>query len=201
MLLLLVQTVNLVCTADLSANPRAIHCVESQPCPCPSPTPVPTPTPTPRPTPSPTPTPAGPPAEAFVRMGIKRHNVRETSGQCKKLNPPCYGKVFLYNSTPKSKPPYCDHRPDNPAECELKTEWQGVIPGSGWADVWMRHPSWGNTWEPMDHATGPDGIHPHPFITQHKPYTFQVGRTEVASCPQGEKPPHPKCSVIVEDIR
>jgi hypothetical protein len=187
---------------DLARKEFRQFCREATPSPTPTPTPVPTPTPTPVPTPTPTPTPpAGPPTAAFYRMGIKLHNIRDTGPNCKKQNPPCLGKVFLFNSTPKSLRPYCDHRPDNPDECEMKTEWQGVIPGSGWADVYMKHASWGNTWEWMDHATGPDGVHPHPFITQHKPTVYQVGRTEIASCPQGVKPPHAKCSVIVQDIR
>lgn len=188
------------------------------PTPEPTPTPVPTPTPeppTPSPTPVPTPTPDGCPftEDAFLRMGIALHNKRNCAPKCVKEG--YLGTVYLWNSTPKSSgwkdgvpTGYCDHIKDqqgnktNPRECELLLACQGKW-GTGWSEVWMRHPAFEEWpgWGWMDHATGPDGVHPHPHITQHKAKRDQAGRTEIAACPQGVKPPHPKCSFTEQDIR
>jgi hypothetical protein len=182
------------------------------PVPVPTPTPTPTPTPVPTPTPTPVPTPTPPAVDndaLFYRMGVARLSTRPAPN-CTKQTPPCYGVVFNYTATPKSRAPYCEHVPGR-VECEMAYSRMQTTPGAAYAELWMRHPSWGNTWEPMDHAThpGPDGKlgtsddYPHPYNGHDKPYRGQTGRKEIAACPTGVRPDSAdpmakKCSVIVD---
>lgn len=158
-------------------------------------TPKPSPTPSPAVTPTPEPLPGDPSATCdatLYRVGIAFYRRQEMPAIVKEGY---LGYKLIFNSTPKSVPPFCAHRTDpvsglQPRECEQAVECQDKRGPRAYQSLPGK----------FDHHHLESNSNNY-YILQTTPKKGEEGLTTFKACPWSDPIDSPRCSTVTKDVR